>query len=411
MSSSAKSSSPAVLILLLAALSMFGPFSIDTVFPMFPEVEKALKVGPIEMQQTISVYLLSYGLMALLHGPLSDALGRRTVILGGVGLFVLASVGCALSESIWSLLFFRAIQGVSAGSGLIVGRAIIRDRFQGSEAQRVMSRTTMVFAIAPAIAPVIGGLIGTRFGWEAIFYFLALFSLLLGFACWRWLPETHPVEARLPLRPVPLFGRYMAMLRNPCFLWLSCSTSFNFAGQFLYISSAPDFVLKLMQLKPTQFAAFFVPMISGIMTGAWISSRMAGRGRPERIISWAYGLMLGSACANILYCSLAEQIVWPWAVIPMFVTGIGTAMASPSITIWGLDHYPNERGTAASLQSFMSLMLNAVVAGVLSPLLSHSALWLALGACSAMVLGWLSWRHAYAIGAHRPEAASESARG
>lgn len=410
MSSPVKSSSPAVLILLLAALSMFGPFSIDTIFPLFPEVEKALGIGPVEMQQTISVYLLAYGLMALLHGPLSDALGRRTVILGGIVVFVLASIGCAMSTSIWSLLIFRAIQGVSAGSGLIVGRAIIRDRFHGSDAQRVMSRTTMVFGIAPAIAPVIGGLIGTRFGWEAIFYFLAIFSLLLGMACWRWLPETHPVEARVPLKPLPLFARYGDMLRNPRFVWLAISGSFNFAAQFLYIASAPEFVLKLMRLQPTEFAAFFVPMISGMMTGAWISGRLAGRAKPERTISMAYWLMLGAGVGNIVYCVSVAQISWPWAVIPMFCNGVGTAMAMPTLTLWLLDHYPHERGTASSMQSFMSLMLNALLAGLVSPFLAHSAVWLAVGACVLTLLGWLSWRHAYGLQAHRPELFAAEAR-
>jgi len=264
-------------VLLLAALAMFGPFSIDTIFPAFPDIEGALHVGPVQMQQTISVYLLSYACMSLLHGPLSDSLGRRPVIIAGVIVFTCASVGCAYATSIWQLLFFRGLQGVSAGSGLIVGRAIIRDCFAGADAQRTMSRVTMVFSIAPAVAPIVGGIITTRYGWEAIFWFLALFSLVLLAACWQWLPETHPKAARVVLAPRQLSRRYAHMLSNPGYMLLAASASFNFSALFLYISSAPVFVLKHLHLGPTQFGYLFVPVIGGMMLGAFFSGRLAGR--------------------------------------------------------------------------------------------------------------------------------------
>ena len=139
---------------LLAALAMFGPFSIDTIFPAFPAIEADLHASPFAMQQTISVYMVAYALMSLLHGPFSDSLGRRRVILVGVVVFSLASVGCAMAGSIEALLAFRALQGMSAGAGLIVGRAIIRDCFDGVEAQKLMSTVSMIFGIAPAIAPI-----------------------------------------------------------------------------------------------------------------------------------------------------------------------------------------------------------------------------------------------------------------
>ncbi|GAB3245735.1 multidrug effflux MFS transporter [Chitinimonas naiadis] len=370
---------------------MFGPFSIDTIFPMFPQMERALGIGPVEMQQTISVYLLAYGLMSLLHGPLSDALGRRVVILAGVVVFALASVGCAFSTSLWQLLVFRAIQGFSAGSGLIVGRAIIRDRFHGAEAQRVMSRITMVFGVAPAIAPIIGGLIGTQFGWEAIFWFLALFSVLLLAACWRWLPETHPKSARSPLAPVPLFGRYLDMLRNPAYVWLCLSGSFNFSALFIFIASAPVFVLTHLKLTATQFGYFFVPTILGMMTGAYLSGRRAGRHTPASNVRLAYTIMLLAGVGNVLYCLAAPGISWPWAVIPVMLTGIGISLAFPTLTLLVLDLYPHERGTASSMQAFIQLMFSSVVAGVVSPWLAPTPWMLALGALSCSVLGLLSW--------------------
>lgn len=378
-------------VMLLAALAMFGPFSIDTIFPMFPQMEQGLHITSVQMQQTISVYLLAYGLMSLLHGPLSDALGRRVVIMAGVLVFAIASVGCAFADSLWHLLLFRALQGVSAGSGLIVGRAIIRDRFDGASAQRVMSRITMVFGVAPAIAPIIGGLIGSHFGWQAIFWFLALFSMVLLAVSWRWLPETHPKSARLPLDTVSLFTNYGGMLRNPRFVWLCLSGAFNFSALFIYIASAPVFVLKHLKMGPTDFGYFFVPAIMGMMTGAYFSGRRAGRYPPESNVQLAYRVMLLAGAINVIYCLLVPAISWPWAVLPVMVNGAGISLAFPTLTILLLDLYPHERGTASSLQAFIQLMISSLVAGLISPWLAPQPATLAIGAVCSTLLGLGAW--------------------
>ncbi|PHV11956.1 multidrug effflux MFS transporter [Chitinimonas sp. BJB300] len=398
MSSSRTESSRTGFVLLLAGLSMFGPFSIDTFFPVFPQMEQAFGIGAIEIQQTISVYLFAYALMSLLHGPLSDALGRRSVVLGGVGVFTLASVGCAFSSSLGELLVYRALQGASAGSGIIVGRAIVRDRFHGAEAQRVMSRISMVFGVAPAIAPMIGGLIGSRFGWESTFWFLALFAVILFGSSWRWLSETHPVEARLPLDPLPLFGRYIDMLRDRRFTWLCCSGALNFSALFIYISSAPMFVLTHLRLGATEFGYFFVPVITGMMTGSYLSGWRAGRHSPASNIQLAYLVMLLAGIVNVAYCLLAPRMDWYWALIPIMISGVGITLAFPTLTLLVLDLYPNERGTASSLQSFVQLMTSALVAGVLSPVLAQRPWTLALGAVGATLLGLLSWHKARKAG-------------
>ncbi len=226
--------------LLLAGLAMFGPFSIDTIFPAFPQLARRLAVDEVAVQQTISVYLLFYGLMSLAHGPLSDAWGRKRVILGGLVVFVGASVGCALSTDLTTLLAFRALQGLSAGVGMIVGRAVIRDLYHGHDAQRLMSQVSMLFGIAPAIAPIIGGwILLSGAGWPLIFWFLVVFALVLLAATARYLPETHPVEARVPLSPRALMRDYVRIGFNPRFLRLALAGSIGFGGIFLYISSAP----------------------------------------------------------------------------------------------------------------------------------------------------------------------------
>ena len=243
--------------LLLAGLAMFGPFSIDTIFPAFAQMGTEFGADKLAMQQTIAVYLIAYAVMSVVHGPLSDALGRRRVILGGLVVFIVGSIGCALSRDLPTLLVFRALQGLSAGVGLVVGRAVIRDMFDGDDAQRLMSQVSMIFGVAPAIAPIIGGWILGWQRWPMIFWFLVVFSLLLLFATWRWLPETHPREARGSLVPSCLVRDYKAILLNPRFQRLAAASAFNFSALFLYIASAPAFVMDILGLNEQQFGWFF----------------------------------------------------------------------------------------------------------------------------------------------------------
>lgn len=379
------------LALLLGGLAMFGPFSIDTIFPAFPQIGAQFGADKVAMQQTISAYLLAYAAMSLVHGPLSDAIGRRRVILAGLSVFALASAGCALASSLPQLLGFRVLQGLSAGVGLIVGRAVIRDVLQGDDAQRLMSQVSMVFGIAPAIAPIIGGWILGWDRWPAIFWFLVAFSLLLVAATWTWLPETHAREARLPLQARPLLRGYWDIFANRRFQRLAAAGAFNFGALFLYIASAPAFVVDLMGLNERQFGWFFVPMIGGMMLGAFVSGRAAGKVSGVRLANIGFACCGVAAVANIAYNLLVPVPSIPWAVLPMSLNAFGIALVFPILTLAILDMYPRQRGSASSLQAFTGLVSNAIVAGVLSPLLSHRGIHLAIGAAGFALAGWLFW--------------------
>ncbi|WP_052107899.1 multidrug effflux MFS transporter [Aerolutibacter daejeonensis] len=390
------------LAILLGGLAMFGPFSIDTIFPAFPAMGAALGADKVAMQQTISVYLAAYALMSVVHGPLSDAIGRRKVILGGLAVFTLASVGCALARDMGTLLAFRALQGLSAGVGLIVGRAVIRDVLHGEDAQRLMSQVSMIFSVAPAIAPVIGGWILGWSRWPAIFWFLVLFSAVLLLATWRVLPETHPVEARLPLVPRQLLRDYIGIFLNPRFQRLAAASAFNFGALFLYIASAPAFVLDLLKLSEQQFAWFFVPTIGGMAVGAWLSGRSAGRVGGARLIAIGFAASALAMVYNLGYNLLVDVPRVPWAVLPMSLNAFGIALVFPVITLAILDMFPRQRGSASSLQAFTSLVLNALIAGVLSPLISDSGMTLVLTATAFLAVGWGFWRWEVAAMARVP---------
>lgn len=390
---SAASSRPSAgLVVLLAGLAMFGPFSIDTIFPAFQAMEHALGVDRLRMQQSISVYLVAYAAMSLVHGPLSDALGRKRVIGAGLLVFTVASIGCALAADLSTLLAFRAAQGLSAGAGLIVGRAVIRDLLQGDAAQRLMSQVSMLFGIAPAIAPVIGGWILGWQRWPAIFWFLAGFSLLLLLATWAILPETHPPDRRAPLQLRPLLSGYRQVFGHPRFQRLALAAAFNFAALFLYIASAPTFVVDLLGLNERQFGWFFMPMIAGMTLGAFVSGRAAGRVSGARLADVGFICCGVAAACNLAVNALVARLQAPWAVLPQALNAFGIALVLPIVTLAILDMFPRQRGGASSLQAFTSVLTNAVVAGLLSPWLSQRGLHLALGAACFTAMGWLFWR-------------------
>jgi DHA1 family bicyclomycin/chloramphenicol resistance-like MFS transporter len=397
------------LAFILGALAMFGPFSVDTIFPAFTAIEGDLGVGKVAMQQTISLYLLGYAAMSLVHGPLSDALGRKRVILAGIVVFILSSAGAAVAETMQQLLTYRVIQGLSAGVGLIVGRAIVRDALDGHDAQKLMSQISMIFGIAPAIAPVIGGWILGWTHWRGIFWFLALFALgLLVLVTW-WLPESHPPEKRLPLNGPALAGVYRRILGDGRFRLLALAGTFNFGALFLYISSAPAFVLDILKLNPQQFVWFFAPTIGGMIAGAFVSGRSAGKIGGERLANIGFTVGGIATAWNIGYHALAAHPSVVFSVLPTAMIAFGIALVFPILTIAILDLYPNERGSASSMQAFVGLISNAFIAGVLSPWLSDSALHLALGAACFTAIGWLLWRWSIAHHGRRLRASSDAA--
>ena len=377
---------------LLAGLSMLGPFCIDTIFPAFLQMGAQLDAGPLAIQQTVSVYLIAYAAMSIVHGPLSDAIGRRSVIIGGMVVFTLASIGCALARDLPTLLVFRAIQGLSAGAGQIVGRAAIRDLFHGDDAQRLMSQVSMLFGIAPAIAPIVGGWILGWGEWPVIFWFLTAFSAVLLLATWAWFPETHPASARAPLVMRSLVRDYVSIFLNPRFQRLAASGAFNFAGMFLYIASAPVLVMQHLHLGERDFGWLFIPTIGGMVVGAYLSGRAAGRMTGDRLTGIGFAVGGIGAVLHLAYGAFADPFTIPWAVLPLFLTGVGVALVFPILTLAILDMYPRQRGASSSLQAFTSLVVAALVSGALSPWLSHDPFHLALGSASLTLLGWVFWR-------------------
>lgn len=376
--------------ILLALLGMLGPFSIDTYLPAFGGMAQSLNASAVQMQQTLSAYLFGFAFMSLFHGAISDSSGRRPVVLWGLAVFTLASVGCALSQSIGQLIFFRAVQGLSTGAGIVVSRAIIRDMFAPSQAQKVMSQVTIFFGVAPAIAPMVGGWLLIHSSWHAIFWFLSGVGVVLWVANYRLLPETLHLTQRQPFNVNHLLAGYWQLGTDPRFLLLALASGIPFNGMFLYVLSAPVFLGEHLGLQPQQFFWFFILTISGIMGGAMVSGRVAGKHTPKKQIRNGFVIMLLIGLVN-LGANLLFKAHVSWAMVPIAVFAFGWALMVPVVTLLVLDLHPERRGMASSLQMFVGSTANGIVAGVIAPLVMHSTVGLAAASVLMMSLGLCSW--------------------
>ena len=378
------------LAVLLALLGMLGPFSIDTYLPAFSGIARSLGATPAEMQQTLSAYLFGFAFMNLFHGALSDSLGRRPVVLWGIAVFTLASAGCAMSQSIGQLVFFRALQGLSTGAGIVVSRAVIRDMFAPAQAQKVMSQVTIYFGVAPAVAPLIGGWLFVHLDWHSIFWFLTLVGAALWAANYKLLPETLHLSHRQPFEVKHLMRGYWQLGSNPRFLLLALASGIPFNGMFLYVLSAPAFLGEHLQLAPPDFFWLFLLTIADIMMGAWLSGRMAGRLPAKQQIRYGFSVMLLVSVVNV-----AANFVWvpqaSWAMFPIALFAFGWALMVPVVTLLVLDLYPERRGMASSLQAFVGSTANGIVAGVVAPLVMHSTRALAVTSLGMLGIGLLAW--------------------
>ena len=381
---------PKYLTPIVALLTMIGPFTIDTYLPSFPAIEAELHVSRALLSQSLAFYLAAFGIATLFWGPLSDRLGRRTVVVSTLLLYIGASIGCALVNEYNHFLFFRLLQGVAAGGGLAAGRTMIRDVHSPQNAQRAMSRVMMLFAIAPALAPVIGGWLHQAFGWRSIFYFLAIYSGLIMLLIVVRIPETLPHSMRQSFHPVHVARVYGRTLTHRRFLSLVLMVACYFGGMFLYIAAAPTVVFDFLKLSESQFGFLFAPMVGGMVCGSWLSGRLSHHWNAERTLTLALGFIGLGSVLNATQAIFLPPHVFT-AIIPLVIYTTGAGIAMPAMTVLSLDCFPHNRGAASAVQGFMQMMGNALIASVIVPLLSHQPDWLALGQLSLVVIALLLW--------------------
>lgn len=383
-------SSPLVLSFVLAGLAALAPFAIDTYLPAFLVLESSFNATSLQLQQSLTFYLLPYALMTLWHGAISDSIGRLATIKWGLGVFVLASIGCAFAPNVETLWFFRVLQGLSGGAGNVVARAMVRDLFEGPQAQRVMATVQMLFGIAPAIAPIVGGLL-LGIHWQAIFIFLALYAALSLWAAMRYLPETMPKAKRLPLSFKQVFKDYRIIFGDKEFNFVVFSLGSNFAGFFVYVLASPVFLVKHLGLNQHQFGYMFIPTVCGMILGSYLAKKAAGLYTRQKVVKVAYGWMAMAVLLNLVTCYFLPTGLL-YNILPIALFNIGMALAMPILSLSALDRHPKIRGTAASGQAFIQMLLSTVSAGLVVPLLWFAPSGLACAMAGYLLIGWLMIR-------------------
>ena len=383
-------SPPKYLTLIIALTSSIGPLTIDTYLPSFPSIEADFGISRALLTQSLAFYLAAFAVSSLVLGPLADRLGRRIVILATLLLYIAASVGCALADNYSNFLLFRLLQGIAAGGGLVAGRAMIRDVYNPQDAQKAMSRVMMLFGLAPAVAPIIGGWLHDAFGWHSVFYFLALYSGLVLLLILLHIPETLPLSARQSFHPASVMRVYSRTLMHRRFQTLIFMVACYFGGMFLYVAAAPTLVFDFLNMDTHDFFWLFMPMVGGMMSGAWISGALAHRWRQERTLNLALALMAVGTLLN------SAQALWlsplpVTTILPLVIFSTGLGIAMPAMTVLSLDCFPNNRGSASAMQGFVQMVGNALIASVIVPLLSSDPAHLALGQTLLIAIALLLW--------------------
>jgi DHA1 family bicyclomycin/chloramphenicol resistance-like MFS transporter len=308
-----------------------------------------------------------------------------------MALYTIGSLACTAAQNYEQLLFARVIQGMTAGVGVVIGRAVIRDLYEGPRAQKLMAATTMIFSIAPAIAPIIGGWVHVAFGWRAVFAVMVICGVIFATSAWWKLPETHAPANRIPFNARNLVSTSWTVLRHREFLMLALAAAINFSSLACFIGSAPAIIETHWHLDETSYWHLFLPVISGILVGAVISNRIAGRMEMVAQVRIGLGITFGISTLRVLLHLVLDSVPIPVQQGLLVCAAIGAQFAFPVLTLRMLDLFPAARGTAASAQSFVALLITAFTLGVVAPnVLSHLE-WIAYASLTFAMLASLCW--------------------
>lgn len=370
-----QASPPRFIIVLLAGLVAFGPLSIDMYLPSLPVIAEALEDSEARVQRTISFFLIGFSAGMLLYGPLSDRLGRRRPLLFGIGLYVLASLGCFLSQSVDQLLFWRAFQALGGAAASVLARAIVRDLFPVEAAAGTLSLMHMVTMLATLVAPLLGSLLMEMGDWRSIFAFLAVYAILSGLAVMLWLPEGHDGRSQLS-RPGSFFNGYLAVLGSRRAVGYMLCMGLSFAGMFAYLTASPFVYIDFFDVSPRQYAGLFGLNIVSVILFTSLNARLVTRLGAQRLLA------LGVGVAAVSGGTLGVVTFHGWGGLPAIVVGLfffigvtGMLGANSIASLMGL--YPSLAGTAAGLAVAGQFGLGALMSALTSVL--HDGTPLAMG--------------------------------
>ena len=374
-------------IVLLAAMTAFPPMAIDQYLPALPAIGRDLGASPGAVQATLSAFFIGFSAGQLICGPLSDRFGRRLPLVAGIVLFIAASIACAVSPSVGVLTASRLIQGLGAAAGSVIGRAMVRDLYEGAEAARILSLMMLVMSVAPLAAPVLGGYLTVAFGWASNFWALALFGLLCLAGLLLGLPESLPPERRHPASLGKVLANYASLLATRRFVSYALSSGLAFSGYFAYVAGSPFVFIGLYHVPVSLFGYLFGLNVVGMMAGSLINTRLVGRVGVDRMLGWGLGVA-AAAGVGLVACGATGAGGLPGLFAAIFLYVAVQGLISANAMAGALAVRPDLAGTAAALAGVSSFALGALAAALVAFLSNGTALPMA-GAMAAAGLAAL----------------------
>lgn len=357
---------------LLAALSAIGPLTTDMYLPSLPDIAAQLHASTSQAQLTVSAYLFGFAVGQILYGPVADRHGRKPVLLGAMALYCLASLLCALSTSIEMLIAARALQALGGSGGIVLARAIVRDLYSGARAGRELSMIGSVMALAPVLAPLVGGVLQTGFGWRSVFFTLVACGLTGAAIVGPLLPETLLSRANESVSPAAMLRSYRVVARNPAYLGYLALATTSFAGLFAWISGSSFVLQYLYGLSPFQFGVAFAVGSVGYMIGTTWAARRVMRYGIDRMLGIGATAMAAGGLGMVVVVALglteAASLVLPMA---LYMAGLG--MVLPQAIAGAMTPFPERAGAASALLGFIQQTGSALCGAVVGVLLGQSA--------------------------------------
>ena len=395
--------------ILLAAAVALGPMATDMYLPALPQIGSDFGAGTDQVQLTLSLYVVGFAIAQLICGPLADRFGRKPVMIGGMVLFAVASIGCALASSIESLQMFRFLQALGGSAGPVLGRAIVRDVYQPRDAAKILAMLGGMMALAPAIAPTFGGLIVAHMDWHWIFTVMAGYALIMIAIIAIGIPEPLSQNNRQPFRLGSLLRNYRKVSADMTFVGYTLTSAAIYGGIFAFLSGSAFVLIDVLGVAPEHFGLYTAVTAGGYLLGNMTSIRLTNQLHPDQIL--LYGLVTTVAAGMAMALLAWNQIYSPWAVIlPQTLFMVGTGMVLPQTMAGALANHPTMAGSASALLGFIQMSAAATAGALVGHLHDGTPLVMAsiIATCGALgLIGYLLMVQRYPAQSFEAQAAAE----
>jgi len=373
-------------ILILGALSAFGPLAIDFYLPAFPSMALAFGTDEKHVQLTLAAYFLGLSIGQLAYGPVADRFGRRLPLLAGVGLFTLASVACAYAPNLDWLIGARFVQALGGCAGMVISRAVVSDKCDAVGSAKVFSQLMLVMGLAPILAPMLGGLLVNLYGWQSIFIMLTLFSALSGLAVALGLPESLP--ANQPRQPLSgALRQYGRLLADRVFLGHALTGGIAIAGMFAYIAGSPFVFIKLYGVPAEHFGWLFGINAAGFILVAQVNARLLAKRGPAFLLARTVWIYLVAGLTLLAVSSLHTAQLWP-LLLPLFVCIASLGCIIPNASACAMSGQGARAGSASAMLGCLQFSVAAGAASLVGVLHDGSAMPMAMviSLCGVLVV-------------------------